>query len=341
METACNTLDELLLHIPKTKTIMDNAVIAWSKINSPLYKNIICSISGGSDSDIMLDIVFKCDRDKKVKYVWFDTGLEYTATKNHLLYLNDKYNINIESYKAKKPIPVTCNTSGQPFLSKYVSNMIYRLQFNGFKWEDKSFEELYKEYPTCRGALTWWCNGKDTTGFRTSMFNIDYHHGLKEFLIANPPQFNISDKCCRYAKKDVAHKVIRYYKADLSIVGIRKSEGGIRAAAYKSCFDTFEGSADVYRPLFWYREPDKSDYENFCHILHSDCYSKYGLLRTGCAGCPFGKDFEFELEVIKMHEPKLYLAVNNIFGDSYDYTRKYRQFVRDFRIEERGIKKLF
>ena len=219
--------------------------------------------------------------------------------------------------------------------------MIYRLQFNGFKWEDKSFKDLCEEYPTCKGALTWWCNARDTTGFRNSMFNIDYHYGLKEFLISNPPQFNISDKCCRYAKKDVAHKSIRYYKADLSIVGIRKAEGGIRAASYKSCFDNVEGSADIYRPLFWYRDSDKFDYENFCHILHSDCYSKYELLRTGCAGCPFGKDFEFELEVIKAHEPKLYVAVNNIFKESYEYTKQYRQFVHEFKMKEKGVKKLF
>lgn len=60
----------------------------------------------------------------------------------------------------------------------------------------------------------------------------------------------------------------------------------------------------------------------------SKCYTEYGLKRTGCAGCPFGRDFEYELEVIQKYEPKLYKAVNNIFGDSYEYTRKYREFVK-------------
>lgn len=63
-------------------------------------------------------------------------------------------------------------------------------------------------------------------------------------------------------------------------------------------------------------------------IEHSKCYTEYGLKRTGCAGCPFGRDFEYELEVIQKYEPKLYKAVNNIFGDSYEYTRKYREFVK-------------
>ena len=69
--------------------------------------------------------------------------------------------------------------------------------------------------------------------------------------------------------------------------------------------------------------------------MHSRCYTAYGLKRTGCAGCPFGRDFEYELEVIKEHEPKLYRAVNTIFGSSYEYTRKYREFAAQKKAEEK------
>lgn len=87
--------------IPKNTIILDNIVKAWSIINNKGYKNIVCSISGGSDSDVMLDIIHKVDIDKKVRYVWFDTGLEYGATKRHLEYLEKRYGIKIEreSYK--------------------------------------------------------------------------------------------------------------------------------------------------------------------------------------------------------------------------------------------------
>lgn len=154
-------------------------------------------------------------------------------------------------------------------------------------------------------------------------------------MVANPPTFKISNKCCQYAKKDVAHKILRegicgngLLPIDLQIVGIRKAEGGARSTAYKSCFDENDSGCDNYRPLFWYKDSDKIDYENAYAIEHSSCYTEYGLKRTGCAGCPFGRDFEYELEVIQKYEPKLYKAVNNIFGDSYEYTRKYREFVK-------------
>lgn len=55
------------------------------------------------------------------------------------------------------------------------------------------------------------------------------------------------------------------------------------------------------------------------------------MKRTGCAGCPFGRDFENELTVIQTYEPRLSIAVNNIFKDSYEYTRAYKKFVEDMK----------
>ena len=316
------TLEEILENIPKNQVIGDNFIRAYKIINDPKYKKIICSISGGADSDVMLDICIKCDNDKKIDYVWFDTGLEYQATKDHLEYLEKKYGIQIKRYKAQKPIPVSCKKYGQPFFSKRVSDMINRLQKHNFQWEDEPFDELYERYPRCKSALRWWCN--ENTG-KLNISNINF---LKEFLIENHPEFKIAQECCLYAKKNLAHKIIKDGKYDLNIVGIRKAEGGVRAAAYKNCFDEKE-DCDIYRPLFWYSDKDKKEYEEHYGIIHSRCYTEYGLKRTGCAGCPFGRDFEFELDVIKMHEPKLYKAVINIFKESYEYSQKFKQFRKE------------
>lgn len=135
--------------------------------------------------------------------------------------------------------------------------------------------------------------------------------------------------CCQYTKKDVLHRILKEENYDLNISGIRKLEGGLRATAYKGCFDEKLDECDNYRPIFWYSDKDKYDYELHYGIKHSECYIGYGLKRTGCAGCPFGRNFEGELEAIKKYEPKLYKAVNNIFDKSYEYTRKYREFVNE------------
>lgn len=59
------------------------------------------------------------------------------------------------------------------------------------------------------------------------------------------------------------------------------------------------------------------------------------MRRTGCAGCPYGKNFEEELEIIRKYEPRLYNAVNNIFGKSYRYTRNYRIYATFMKYAEK------
>lgn len=313
----------------KSDEIIKSFVKGYSIINSDMYKHPICSISGGSDSDIMLDLIYRIDEQKKVTYVWFDTGLEYKATKEHLKYLENRYGIEIRRERAIKPIPVCTRQYGQPFLSKLVSDYISRLQKHNFTWEDKPFDELYKMFPNCKGVLLWWCNLR-----QDPRFNINRNKYLKEFLISNPPFFNVSDKCCEYAKKKPVHRLNK----DLEIVGVRKAEGGIRAAAYKNCYTQGENQ---YRPLFWFKDIDKREYERAFGIKHSDCYCKWGLLRTGCVGCPFGRQLFNELDIVKQYEPNMYKAVNNVFKDSYEYTKQYRQFVREMKDKEKGIRRLF
>ena len=221
--------------------------------------------------------------------------------------------------------------------------MIDRLQRHNFQWEDEPLDVLLERYCEwnekkqdwvgCKGALMWWCNAN-----KSPRFCIKFNKWLKEFMIENPPHHKISSKCCKFAKKDVLHKLVTSEGYELNIFGVRKAEGGIRSTSYKSCFDDDQEECDNYRPLFWYVNDDKTDYENHYDVTHSKCYTEYGLKRTGCAGCPFGQDFEFELEVIEKYEPKLFRAVNFIFGDSYEYTRKYREFYKMKNEEEKRLK---
>lgn len=305
-------------------TIADAFIITHSKLKN--YKNPVCSISGGSDSDMLLDLITKVDPEKKTTYVFFNTGLEYKATLEHLDYLEKKYNIEIVREKAIKPIPISCKQYGLPFLSKHVSEMTYRLQKHNFKWEDKPFEELIKEYPRCKSALEWWCNRKLRRDGKIGTLNIDRDKYLKEFMIKNPPDFPISAKCCTYAKKNVSERFCKRVKADLEMVGIRKSEGGVRSTQYKNCF-TPGATCDDYRPIFWITNKVKKLYNQTYNIKNSKCYSCYGLTRTGCVGCPFNSSFEDELDGLQKFEPNLFKATQKIFGKSYEYTRKYREYV--------------
>lgn len=282
-------------------------------------KKIVVSISGGSDSDIIIDFIHQCGFTDKCQYIFFDTGLEYQATKEHLVYLERRYNIQINRIKAYKSIPICCKEYGQPFINKFISENIERLQHHGFKWEDKPYNELIKEYPGCISAIQWWTNNH-----KINQFCIKYKKYLKEFLIENPPDFKISSKCCTYAKKKTAKAYYKDKNPDIVITGVRQAEGGIRATAYKSCYTT--GTPDNYRPIFWFTNEDKSEYNKKYNIKNSRAYTQYGFKRTGCACCPFALDLTEELIKTARYEPKLYRAVMSVFGKSYEYTARYYQF---------------
>ena len=311
-------LNNLLSNI-KNPTIGKALLTTYYKLNNCNYKKVLCTISGGSDSDIVLDLLTKCDNNKIVHYFYFDTGLEYQATKDHIKYLQDKYNIVITTLKPKTPIPLAVKKYGQPFLSKMVSENIQRLQKHEFKWENKPYEELVKDYPNCKSALQWWCNSRKNN----VLLGITRNKGLKDFMINNNPNFSISNKCCKYAKKDILKDLLKQ-GYDLNISGIRKSEGGVRSTAYKSCFDT-QYNYDNYRPIFWFTDDDKLEYRKLFNVNNSKCYTVYGLKRTGCVGCPFAKNYKEELEIVKKYEPKLYKAVTNLFKDSYEYMNNYKR----------------
>lgn len=315
-------IKEILEGAPPDLEIQKSYVTTNLKLRG--CKKAICAISGGADSDIVIDMLERIGTGGKVDYVFFNTGLESQATKDHIKLLEERYGVKIREAKAKKTIPVCVKEYGVPFLSKQVSEFIERLQRHNFKWEDKPFEELIKEYPECKAALRWWCNKFDGKG----KFNISRNKYLKEFLIAYPPPMKISNKCCKFAKKDVAKAEKEKGKYDLSITGIRKAEGGARSTAYRSCFTPIDEKHDIaeFRPVFWFKKDTKTLYEKWYVVIHSDCYRVWKLPRTGCSGCPFAKDFETELAAFKKYEPKLYNAIIKIFGESYEYTRKYREF---------------
>lgn len=214
-----------------------------------------------------------------------------------------------------------------------------RLQSHNFQWEDEPLEVLLQKYPDCKIALQWWCNAyysPENGVQKMSRFSINRNRFLKSFIMQNPPDFPISNKCCEYTKKIPAKKFIKEMTADLEITGIRKAEGGIRSANYKTCFSECKSKGcNTYRPIFWYIDSDKRDYEKFYGVTHSRCYTEYGLKRTGCVGCPFNPKVNEELEIIKVNEPNLHKAAVNIFGQSYEYTRKYREFVKMMKEKEK------
>jgi len=300
------------------------------------HRHAHVGISGGADSDVMLDL---CERVRKVQpiritYNFQDTGIEYRATRDHLDYLEERYGVKINRTRAIKSIPVCCHEHGLPFLSKMVSEQIGKLQKHGFKWEDLPLEELKKMYPDApESALKWWTNEYTTKSGAISSYCIDRNRALKGFILENPPQFKVSSDCCYYAKKKTAKHALKKCKADLDVTGMRRSEGGTRSLSGKCYIEASHYRADRYRPLYWLSNQDRLEYSEKFGIRHSDCYEVWGFTRTGCVGCPFNKDVFNDLDIARPFEPNIVKAAEKIFGESYEYTRQYKDYRAKFMVE--------
>lgn len=232
MEARYHTMAELLELFPNNPTILDAVIKTEDHINRVAQEGgkIMVSISGGSDSDIMLDMFERLGYDEgEVVYVWFDTGLEYDTTKRHLKDLEAKYGVEIKRYRPEMTVAQACKKFGVPFHSKLDSSKIKKLQAKGFRWESKRLEDLSVEYENAMDGLKWWCNA------HTPRFSIGRSFALKAFMVQNHPP-KIFDQCCEYAKKNVSKKAESELGASLGVVGIRRAEGGVRALSLQSCF---------------------------------------------------------------------------------------------------------
>lgn len=327
-----NQRNDFFLRLP-TANLQSKILMAKNVIDT--HTDIAVSISGGADSDCLLDWMWHLDVQKKCRYFFINTGLEMQATKNHIEYLQNRYEIQIQTVKPKITTAASVQQHGYPFLSKQISENIYRLQRDNFDFKDEPYNVLCQKHPNITSAIRWWCNCKKTQEEHKPLTSeIGSTKYLKEFLILNPPQFLISKRCCDDSKKNPAHKAQK--GSDLVCTGIRLAEGGTRTMAYKTCFtEKRKYTWDTYTPLLFWSDKDKELYEKEFNIQHSEAYTKYGFKRTGCAGCPYNSHCSQDLKSLDQFEPKLANAVRNIFKPSYEYTQQYREFKEFMKTKEK------
>lgn len=338
---------------PPQKFMAIQSIVGKHLIEHP---NTICSYSGGSDSDILLDVVERAREAfslPPVKYVFFNTGLEMKATKDHVKEAARKYGVEIETVRPKIGIVTAVRRYGIPFVSKIMSGGLSEWQKKRVPLsiadeytnaEDKAEKraELRERYPNCESLINFLCccnsSGEPRPDIQlvinSSKYMLDF---IKEF----PPHFQISAKCCDYCKKQVAHSIQKDY--EMIITGERRDEGGMRSVPRKGeanqamCFAETGNGQYRLRPLYYVSDKDKAWYKDYYGIRYSDAYEVYGLTRTGCCGCPISYKAVDDLELIRSHEPNLVKAAWNVFGPSYCYRKQYNEYKANRMTAEKQI----
>ena len=321
------------------------------------HPKAICSYSGGADSDILIDLIERTrhlypNALPPIKYVFFNTGLEMKATKDHVKEVAEKYGVEIETVKPKVGIVQATRQHGIPFVSKIMSGGLSEWQKKKIplsiaeeyeQAEDKAAkrQELKERYPKCQSVINFLCccnsAGEPRPNIQLVINSSKYMRG---FINEFPPDFQISAKCCDYCKKQPAHRVQKDY--EMVITGERRDEGGMRSVPRKDCStmcftETADGQYRL-RPLYYVSDKDKAWYKEHFGVKYSDAYEVYGLTRTGCCGCPISYKAVEDLEKIRPYEPNLVKAVWNVFGKSYLYRQQYNEY-KAKRMEEEKRKK--
>ena len=324
------------------------------------HPNAICSYSGGSDSDILIDLI---ERTRElfnlppVKYVFFNTGLEMEATKRHVKETAEKYGVEIEEVRPKVNIVQATRVHGVPFVSKIMSAGLEGWQkkeiplsiydeYNNAEDKAAKRKELKERYPKCETTINFLCccnsKGEPRPNIQLVINSSKY---MLDFIKECPPDFKVSAKCCDYCKKQVAHRVQKDY--EMIITGERRDEGGMRSVPRSEEWNTtntmcFSETADGkyrFKPLYYVTDKDKAWYKEYYNIRYSDAYEVYGLTRTGCCGCPISYKAVEDLEKIRPYEPNVVKAAWNIFGKSYDYRKKYNEYKTERMSEAKQAKK--
>lgn len=317
------------------------------------HPKAICSYSGGADSDILIDLIERVRKMfdlPQVDYVFYNTGLEMKATKDHVKEVAEKYGVEIRECRPEVGIVKAARTYGIPFISKVFSRklgdamksnipMSVIEEYNQAEDKRAKFWELNKRYPNRKSALVFLlsCDTEGEPRPNAGQFCLTSAEYLADFMDENPPDFKISAQCCHYCKKLPARKAQKNY--DLIITGERQAEGGQRASlycpeGYTACFAQQADEKFRLRPLYYVSDKDKAWYKEHYGIRYSDAYEVYGLTRTGCCGCPISYKAIEDLEKIRPYEPNVVKAAWNIFGKSYEYRRKYVEYKHKRRKEK-------
>lgn len=323
------------------------------------HPNAICSYSGGSDSDILIHLIESTRQMinlPKVDYCFFETGLEMEATRRHVREVAEQFGVKISMNRPKKNIVLATREFGQPFISKIMSAGLEGWQKNKIpleiheeflQAEDKAAKrkELSERYPNCEQTINFiaCCNSQGEPRPNIQLV-INSSKWMLDFIKENPPQFKISAKCCEYCKKKVAHSIQKGY--EMVITGERRDEGGMRSvpkseewyeAGNTMCFSENGDGTFRFKPLYYVSDKDKEWYKNYYNVKYSDAYEVYGLVRTGCCGCPISYRAVEDLKLIEKHEPYVVKAAWNIFGDSYRYRQAYNKYKEERTEREKQI----
>ncbi len=247
------------------------------------------SYSGGKDSHLIYWLIKEVFQDNKIQIVGINTFMEHHEIRDRIL-----KNSDVVLMPLLKPMEIK-EKYGSPCFSKIQDEYIDRYQKGA---RTKSL--MQKIY----GHTFIGRDGKEhNTSFKLNKT-------ARELLLTGRLH-RVSNKCCYYLKKEVAH---RYEKENhrKPILGIRSAESIMRKSQYQTCLQ----KKGTFTPIFDMNDEIENEIYKRYNIEIPEVYKH--IERTGCMGCPYGHykgDTQKELELISESQRKF---VCKYFKESYE-----------------------
>lgn len=234
------------------------------------------SYSGGKDSHFLFWFIKEYLREERIEIVGVNTSFEIPEIRDRILQNSDTV---LKPSMRRQDIKAKY---GIPCYSKQQDEFIYRYQHGN----------------RSNNTMKYIMGGNP-------VFTLN--KGARERLLSGSLH-PVSNKCCYYNKE---LPMVQYGKetGKKPIIGVRMAESMTRKAKYQTCLS---------------REGNFTTLYDFSDILIDSIYTGYGIeipkcyiyvARTGCAGCPYGRNCESELALLSELQRK---AAVNYFKESYD-----------------------
>ena len=265
------------------------AVDSWLKFLADRFKAKIepskyyLAYSGGKDSHLLYWFIKEWLRDDEITIVSVNTGFEIPEIRKRNMKNSD---VVLHPMMSRQNLK---EEYGIPCFSKQQDEYIYRYQHGN------------RSNNTMKFVM-----GKNPV--------LNLNSKARERLLSSKLH-KVSNKCCLYNKEK---PMMRWGKENQrkAIIGVRQSESKTRKAKYNTCLKKNGDFSPIY---------DFSDelidliYEVY-NIEIPECYNY--LSRTGCAGCPYGRNIETELSLLpkgqRKHAIRFFEESYDVLGVDYD-----------------------
>jgi 3'-phosphoadenosine 5'-phosphosulfate sulfotransferase (PAPS reductase)/FAD synthetase len=233
-------------------------------------ENVYISFSGGKDSTVLLNIVREKYPDMLAVFV--DTGLEYPEIREFV-----KTFANVVWLKPKKTFRTVIEEYGYPFISKEVSDKVYKV----------------RSKPDGSAAQSF-----DPNSNKIQKYGARYDYSKWGFLIDAP--FKIGANCCNVMKKNPV-KCFEHKTGMKGITAQMASESSLRTTQWlKYGCNAFDKKRPISNPMSFWTEQDILRYIKENNLLICSVYGEIieesnthklvttGCNRTGCMFCGYG-----------------------------------------------------